>query len=148
MKELSIDDKYFLDAMEDLIMKEDISMDEYKKLLGKFSKVVEQRAEEMKHKLRESYIEKIDQHELLIEELADQLEQSKCKIKHLFSINKPYYIYVHKVSCLGCSPEDAVNIAVSSFRLAGFDPDKYNFDVMAPKYSTKYTVTITKNDKV
>lgn len=143
MKELSINDKYFLDAMEDLIRKEDISMGEYKKLLGKFSKIVEQRAEEMKHKLREACIEKIDQHELLIEEFADQLEQSKYKIKHLFSKNKPYFIYVYKVSCFGCSSEDAVNIAVSSFRLAGFDPDMYNFDVMAPKYSSKYMVTIT-----
>lgn len=143
MKEISVDDKYFLDAIEDLIRKEDISMCEYKKLLGKFSKVVEQRAEDMKHKLRESFIEKIDQHELLIGELADQLEQSKCKIKHLFSINKPYYLSVNKVDCFGCSAEDAVNIAVSTFRLAGFDPDKYNFDVMAPKYSTEYLVTIT-----
>lgn len=62
--------------------------------------------------------------------MADKLERHKHEIDYTFFHKKPYYMAISPTSCHG-NWKDARFIAVETFKAAGYDPSKYNFDVEA-----------------
>lgn len=91
-------------------------------------------------------LELTDDQSSFVAEMADKIEQRKHQINDCFFHKKPYYMYLSPTVCYG-NKKDAVFIAKKSFMLAGYDPDKYNFDAKVKKYSFDIEITITVKDK-
>lgn len=77
-----------------------------------------------------------------IAKMADKLEQSRHEINDTFIHRRPYYMVISPTACYG-NWKDALFIANQIFKLAGYNPDKYNFDVEFDEYSADFVITIT-----
>lgn len=89
--------------------------------------------------------EPTDNYSSFVAEMADKIEQRKHQINDCFFHKKPYYMYLSRTVCYG-KEKDALFIAKQSFKLAGYDPDKYNFDAGAREYYPDMEITITVKD--
>ena len=85
-------------------------------------------------------------HEQFVANFADQIERAKHSIKHELSHEGSTYLTVPPTACIGCVGSwdiYAIKLAMKAFELAGFDPNKYNFNVSQPRPWDDYKITIT-----
>ena len=89
-------------------------------------------------------------HEQFVANFADTIERSKHSIKHELSHKGSTYLTVPPTACIGCVGSwdlYATKLATRAFELAGFDPNKYNFDVSRSRPWDDYKITITVKEK-
>lgn len=74
--------------------------------------------------------------------LADELEQQKHLIAWRFLHKIPHIMDVNRIWCGNWNEAQARSLAVEAFKVAGYDPNKYDFDVRA-KTANGFRVVVT-----